>query len=93
MGKYRYAESVDVKLQVLVGEALPDAAKGQVDIQELISQSNILEEYYANGLGFPTCHEYLAQFIRQLTHRDPGMKILEIGSYLVLTQKHLPQLC
>lgn len=46
---------------------------------ELVAQDDMLEELYANGLGFATCRGYLAQMVKQLAHRYPRMRLLEIG--------------
>jgi len=75
----RYSEVVDVKILTRVGEALPDAIRGEVEMLELVAQDDMLEELYANGLGFATCRGYLAQMVKQLAHRYPRMRLLEIG--------------
>jgi len=62
-----------------VGENLPAVVRGQTTILEHMTQDRLLDDFYRNGLGFRQSNEYIARMAWQIAHKNPHMKILEIG--------------
>lgn len=79
ISKYR-DESIDIKLIQVVGENLPAAVRGETTILEHMLPNNMLDDLYKKGLGFDRYNNFLARTMKQVTHRYPHAKILEIGA-------------
>lgn len=75
----RYSGNVDVKLISAVGENIPAVVRGKTTILEHMLPDNMLDDFYKKGLGFARYNSFLASMMRQMTHRYPHAKILEIG--------------
>ncbi|TAQ90374.1 hypothetical protein B7494_g1325 [Chlorociboria aeruginascens] len=75
----QFSSKVDMKLSKRVGEALPAVIRGEVSMLEQMRPDGMLDDFYQNGLGFPTYNTYLARVAKQLTHRFPRSNILEIA--------------
>ncbi|KAL9093353.1 MAG: hypothetical protein Q9165_004094 [Trypethelium subeluteriae] len=73
-------QSVDLRLIVAVGEHIPDAVRGKTTILEHMLKDNMLDEVYKRGIGFAKFNSYLAKMLKQIAHRFPHMRILEIGA-------------
>lgn len=80
----RYLESIDVKLLAAVGENLPAAVRGETTILEHMLPNNMLDDWYKKGLGFARYNSFLASMMKQVTHRYPHARILEIGEITLL---------
>ncbi|KAL8833493.1 MAG: hypothetical protein Q9170_004238 [Blastenia crenularia] len=78
----KYPESVDIKLLAAVGKNIPAAVRGQRTILEHMLQENMLDDFYRKGLGFARYNELMASMVKQITHRYPHARILEIGAGL-----------
>ncbi|KAL7935507.1 hypothetical protein V8C35DRAFT_333983 [Trichoderma chlorosporum] len=76
----RHADSVDIKLLVAVGENIPAAVREETTILEHMLPNNLLDDFYKKGLGFARYNEFLAGMMKQMIHRYPHAKILEIGA-------------
>ena len=74
----KYSESIDVKLLTAVGENLPASLRGET-ILEHVLPNNVLDDWYKEGLGFARYNSFLASMMKQITHRYPHARILEIG--------------
>ncbi|KAF4629401.1 hypothetical protein G7Y89_g8750 [Cudoniella acicularis] len=75
-----FAHTVDMQFLRVVGETMTDIVKGDMPATEVGIKDNMLSHFYTNSLG-PRFHNiYLAQAVKQLTHRYPQMDILEIGA-------------
>lgn len=46
---------------------------------EHMTKDNLLDQFYAEGLGMREYSMYLARTVKQLVHRYADMDILEIG--------------
>ena len=79
-----YSESIDVKLLAAVGENLPAAVRGETTILEHMLPNNMLDDWYKKGLGFARYNSFLASMMKQVTHRYPHTRILEIGEITLL---------
>lgn len=75
----RYADNVDVNLLTAVGENIPGAVRGDTTILEHMLPNNMLDDFYKKGLGFARYNSFLASMMKQMSHRYPHAKILEIG--------------
>lgn len=83
----RYSESIDIKLLAAVGENLPAAVREETTILEHMLPNNMLDDWYKKGLGFARYNSFLASMMKQVTHRYPHAKILEIGEITLLRFK------
>ncbi|KAL8974635.1 MAG: hypothetical protein Q9197_001123 [Variospora fuerteventurae] len=75
-----YPDNVDVKLISAVGENIPAAVRGETTILEHMLPDNMLDDLYKKGLGFARYNSFLASMMKQMAHRYPHAKILEIGA-------------
>ncbi|RYP16125.1 hypothetical protein DL765_005326 [Monosporascus sp. GIB2] len=75
-----YAASVDVRLLSAIGENIPAAVRGETTILEHMLPDNMLDDYYTGGVGFARYNEFLGRMAKQITHRYPHARILEIGA-------------
>ncbi|KAJ3534043.1 hypothetical protein NM208_g7715 [Fusarium decemcellulare] len=75
-----YPESIDLRIMKAVGENMPTAIRGDMNILEAMMHENMLNDFYAYALGMNTYLEDMARIVSQLSHRFPHMNILEIGS-------------
>ena len=73
----QYAECIDVKLLTAIGQDLPAAVRGVVS--ELVP-SGLLKTWYQEGLGFSAYNSFLAGLMKQIVHRYPHARILEVGA-------------
>ena len=80
----KYSESIDVKLLEAVGENLPAAVREETTILEHMLPNNMLDDWYKKGLGFTRYNSFLASMMKQVTHRYPHARILEIGEITLL---------
>jgi len=62
-----------------VGEHLPAAVRGEINILEYLMEDNLLNDFYEHGHGIIEHTEFCASMVEQIVHRYPNMKILEIG--------------
>ena len=75
----RHSNDIDVKLLSAVGDNIPAAVRGQTTILEHMLPNGLLDDFYRQGLGFARYNLFLAGMMKQMTHRYPHAKILEIG--------------
>ncbi|KAI1350261.1 hypothetical protein F5Y01DRAFT_326635 [Xylaria sp. FL0043] len=76
----RYPDNLDVKMLYTVGENLPAAVRGDTTMLEHLLKDNMLDDFYKLGSGFQRYNWFLAAMVKQIAHRYPHMKILEIGA-------------
>ena len=62
-----------------MGLALSDILRGDVDPLSLMTEDNLLYQYYS-GDWVDYHYKQMAAYVRQFAHKAPGMKILEIGA-------------
>ncbi len=80
----KYSESIDVKLLMVVDQNLAAAVRGETTSLEHMLPNNMLENWYRDGLGFARYNSLLASMTKQITHRYPHARILEIGKNTLL---------
>jgi hybrid polyketide synthase/nonribosomal peptide synthetase ACE1 len=64
-----------------VGDGLLPAMNGQINILEVMTQANMLDDFFAHSLAMPPYLEDMARMVVDLSHRFPHMNILEIGKF------------
>ena len=74
-----YSESIDIKLLAAVGEHLPAAVRGKTTILEHVLPHEMLDYWYKKSPGFARYNCFLADMMKQIVHRYPHTRILEIG--------------
>lgn len=76
----KHPGNLDVKMISVVGEKIPAAVRGESTILEHLLKDNMLDDFYKVGSGFQRYNKFLAGMMKQITHRYPHTKILEIGA-------------
>jgi hybrid polyketide synthase/nonribosomal peptide synthetase ACE1 len=75
-----YRENGNIKIIRAVGDNLPASVRGETTILEHMIQDDMLEQHYKKSLGAEFANEFLANMMKQIIHRYPHAKILEIGA-------------
>ena len=76
----KYPHNLDVKMISVVGEKIPAAVRGELTILEELLKDNMLDDFYKVGSGFQRYNKFLAGMMKQISHRYPNARILEIGA-------------
>ena len=76
----KHPGNLDVKMLSVVGENIPAAVRGESTILEHLLKDDMLDNFYKVGSGFQRYNKFLAGMMKQITHRYPHTKILEIGA-------------
>ncbi|GAB1314574.1 hypothetical protein MFIFM68171_04784 [Madurella fahalii] len=69
-----------VRLISVVGENIPAAVRGQTTILEHMESDGLLDHYLDRDIGCARFYSLLADTVKQITHRYPHARILEIGA-------------
>jgi len=75
----RHSNDITVRLLSAAGDNLPAAVRGQTMLLEHLERDGMLGEYYSNLPGLQTYHSLLASVMKQMTHRYPHARILELS--------------
>lgn len=62
-----------------MGERLLPILQNEVDPLDLLIRDSLLKAFYS-GSTFVASYRMLAAYVTLLTHKDPGLKILELGA-------------
>ncbi|PYH88413.1 ketoacyl-synt-domain-containing protein, partial [Aspergillus ellipticus CBS 707.79] len=76
----KHPHSVDLQLIRAVGEHLPAVIRQETTMLEHMIHDDTLNRFYASGLGFQRANGYIARVARQIVHRYPRARVLEIGA-------------
>jgi aspyridone synthetase (hybrid polyketide synthase/nonribosomal peptide synthetase) len=76
----QFPHDIDVAMLTAVGKNLPSVIRGQSEMMEHMLQDDLLGRLYKDSASLQVCNEYVAQTVRQISHKHPRMKILEIGA-------------
>ena len=63
-----------------IGLALPSVLTGHVDSLSLVLEDDLLHRTYAKDTASNQCYKYLVEYLQRLSHKKPGLKMLEIGA-------------
>lgn len=77
-----YPDSIDLQLMHAVGENLPSViqSNGERNILEPMIHNNMLNRFYVDALGMARYTEDLTRMLGEISHRFPGMNVLEVGA-------------
>lgn len=81
-----FLDDATIRLISAVGESLPAALRGKTTPLEDMVYGGLLNDYQRNGLGVAEYHSLLARMVKQITHRYPRARILEIGKILLFSR-------
>lgn len=73
-------ENSEGRLFVTVGRNLFDILCGKVDPLNLLFEGDLVKDYYQELNGAPHIFAPFSAYLEALTHRNPFIKILEIGA-------------
>ncbi|KAJ5971601.1 PKS-NRPS protein [Penicillium vulpinum] len=76
----RFPDSVDLQLITAVGTHLPQVVRRETTMLEHMVRDDVLNRFYKFGLGFQRANGFMGQVLKQIAHRYPRSKILEIGA-------------
>ena len=68
------------RLFVEVGDKLLSILKGDINVMQLLFESDLVENYYKEFFGPSKCVPKLEKYLDALGHKYPRMKILEVGA-------------
>ena len=71
------------------GHHLSSILKGECDALELLSQDNFLHDYYEIIHGTLKFFDSMKLYVELLCHKNPSLKVLEVGAGTGTTTKHL----
>lgn len=69
-----------MQLARAVGDNLPAVLRGETTILEHMTKDGLLDRFYEVGMGLREWTLFLGRTVKQIVHRHPHMKILEIGA-------------
>lgn len=75
-----FTESSDVQIMLLVGETMPRVFAGETTMLQHFRESGLLDKYYAEGFGTKQTVIWVGEVVKQLTDRNPHLRLLEIGA-------------
>lgn len=75
----RYPGQIEMRLIRAVGKALPSFVTGTEPLLSVMLEDDMLGALYKEGLGAPRVNAIVSRVIKQIVHRYPNMRILEIG--------------
>ncbi|KAF9875052.1 hypothetical protein CkaCkLH20_07318 [Colletotrichum karsti] len=71
--------STDGAALVEHGEHLPQILRGEIPPLQILMRDNFLHNFYKDGLGTEQHYAQMAYYVELMAHKNPNMKILEIG--------------
>lgn len=69
----------DGKLYVTVGESLMPILRGEIDPLELLFNGPLVRDFYSSA-AFVANYNKIAAYVDLLAHKNPDLKVLEIGA-------------
>ncbi|KAI0532014.1 putative polyketide synthase [Xylaria digitata] len=64
---------------VTLGRHIPDLLGGTTDLPTVLAKENMVQDYHDLFLGTPEALHSLVRYLDLMAHKNPGMRILEIG--------------
>jgi acyl transferase domain-containing protein/NADPH:quinone reductase-like Zn-dependent oxidoreductase/2-polyprenyl-3-methyl-5-hydroxy-6-metoxy-1,4-benzoquinol methylase len=74
------SSSIDGRLLCNHGYHLEEIIRGQREALEVLTQDDMLDKYYSSHIGWDTAHQPLSSYLDLLAHKNPELKILDIGA-------------
>ncbi|AEO63908.1 polyketide synthetase [Thermothielavioides terrestris NRRL 8126] len=78
--KAKWSHRVELQLACAVGDNLPAVLRGETTILEHMTKDRLLDRFYEAGMGLREFTLFLGRTVKQMVHRHPRMKMLEIGA-------------
>ncbi|KAI1483080.1 putative polyketide synthase [Daldinia eschscholtzii] len=75
----RISKSPDGAILCTHGEYLPQIFRGQIPPLQVLMNNGLLHNWYKYSLGMERHNGQMTAYIRLLAHKNPNMKILEVG--------------
>ena len=75
----KYTNQIDMRLIRAVGKALPSFVTGKQPLLSVMLEDDMLGALYKEGLGASRVNAMVSRVVKQIAHRHPNMRILEIG--------------
>lgn len=75
-----FSGRIEIKLALLIGETMPRVFNQETSMIEHMRASNLLDDYYSKGFGMRQSSIWLSQALKQVTDRNPHLRILEVGA-------------
>ncbi|GMG28405.1 unnamed protein product [Aspergillus oryzae] len=82
-----FESSIDLEMMHAIGQCLPDVIRGRRPLLEVMMRDNLLNRFYTDGRLFVPLNLYVAKTVKAMIHKNPHMKILEIGAGTGATTK------
>lgn len=67
-----------------VGRELSSIIRGELSLSDRLESTDLLSDFFTNSLGLSSSNYSLGRLVKQLSHRYPRMKVIEIGTFLPL---------
>ena len=67
-------------MTVRLGRKLSNVLRGEIDPLSLMLENDLLNHYYSSIRAQDRAYEHVARFVRLAAHKNPRMRILEIGA-------------
>ncbi|TGO92421.1 hypothetical protein BPOR_0003g00190 [Botrytis porri] len=83
-----HADSTDVAAINAVGNMLPKVIRGEFKLADALGDE-FLAKYYSEGVKNPLLEECLATTVKQISHRYPRVRILEIRAHSAENAKNV----
>ena len=75
-----YSRDVDIAMLTAVGENLPSVVRAESEMMEHMLDDGLLSKFYHQSKSLATCNRHVAELVRQISHKNPKARILEIGA-------------
>ncbi|KAI7774492.1 hybrid nrps pks [Diaporthe eres] len=75
-----FPDSIELELMAAISQELESVVRGETQILEVMLQNNMLNRFYTDGAYARSLNAYIARVTRQLSHKHPRAKFLEIGA-------------
>jgi acyl transferase domain-containing protein len=76
----RFPETIDLICVNTVARHMPDVLAGKLSMLEVLAENDKLTRLYDEGLMTSRVYSCITQMARQLSHRYPRLRVLEIGA-------------
>jgi acyl transferase domain-containing protein len=81
--------SIEGKLFVTVGKHIQDIVNGSANPLEIIFRDGLVDNHYQIVCDTILCSKYLKKYLDVAAHKNPSMKILEVGAGTGSLTKHV----
>ncbi|KAI3399122.1 hypothetical protein diail_7701 [Diaporthe ilicicola] len=75
-----FPDRIELELMAAISQNLESVVRGETQILEVMLQNNMLNRFYTDGAYARSLNAYIARVTRQLSHKHPRAKFLEIGA-------------